>query len=511
MLKEKVSYMEGLPVNILVANIKEYPIHFHADIEVVYVLSGSITLKNGYYTYTLKQGDIFILNDTELHSFENTGEDNMVLLLHLDISYFANYYEDFRNCFFVTDTDNAQDENLEILRQFIARITMEILRKGKNFEQNVIENAHNLIAGLISDFQYFAMEDGKLINETERKGNKILAERLRRITDYMYENYTERLPLSDIANREHLSIFYLSHLIKQATGMSFQELLSFIRVEESEKLLLGTNKKIGMIAEECGFSAIRYYIKHFQIWFGMHPAEYRKKYAGKVIGRETVAKYEKYNSADIEKIIKAQLKDVYTEYVKEIKPKSVIVDVNIVDSMSTKGQKCQFPREEFLKESMKVFAKPFAIFENLHERLIFSNETCLVSTSAKIGAEINSLSILIYNYDGELYKRKTELTGKGALIDGLKAYDDEAEVLIRFVGMSGNFKIIRYKMTRQNFIIAHDEWTKDANSVNKRQALINNFSALPSIEAGKLTVSDALSLRATLYGFSAEIILIDRE
>jgi len=511
MLKEKISYKEGLPVNILVANIKEYPIHFHADIEVVYVLSGSITLKNGYYTHSLKQDDIFILNDAELHSFESTGEDNMVMLLHLDISYFADYYDDFRNCFFVTDTDGAQDENLDILRQILARIAMEILRKGKNFEQNVIENTHNLIAGLISDFQYFAMEDGKLINESERKGNKILAERLRRITDYMYENYTERLPLSDIAKREHLSIFYLSHLIKQATGMSFQELLSFIRVEESEKLLLGTNKKIGMIAEECGFSAIRYYIKHFQIWFGMHPAEYREKYAGKVIGRETVAKYEKYSSADIEKVIKKQLRGVYTEYVKENKPKTVIIDINITESMLDKGQKCQFPKETFSIESMKVLAKPFKLFENLNERLIFSNETCLVSTSTKIGTEISSLSILMYNYDEEFYKNPVKLSGKGAFFDGQKAYDGEAEILIRFVGMSGNFKIIRYKMTRQNFITAHDEWAKDSNSGNKRQALINSFSALPSIEAGKLTVADALSLRATLYGFSAELILIDKE
>ena len=511
MLKEKISYKEGLPVNILVANIKEYPIHFHADIEVVYVLSGSIILKNGYYTHTLKQDDIFILNDTELHSFENTGEDNMVMLLHLDISYFADYYDDFRNCFFVTDTDEAQDDNLEVLRQFLARIAMEIIRKGKNFEQNVIENTHNLISGLISDFQYFAMEDGKLINETERKGNKILAERLRRITDYMYENYTERLPLSDIAKREHLSIFYLSHLIKQATGMSFQELLSFIRVEESEKLLLGTNKKIGMIAEECGFSAIRYYIKHFQIWFGMHPAEYRKKYMGKVIGRETVAKYEKYSPEDIEKVIKKQLRDVYTEYAKEGKPKAVIIDVDIAERLSNKSLKCQFPKEMFAKDSMKVFAKPLVLFESLSERLLFSNETCLVSTSAKFGTEINSLSILMYNYDKQFHDRKMELSAKESFIENLKTYDDEAEILIRFMGMSGDFKIVRYKMTKQNFINAYAEWTKGPNLTNKRQVLINSFSALPSVETGKLTIADTLSLRATLYGFSAELILIDRE
>ena len=49
MLKEKIVYKEDLPVNVIVADIENYPIHFHEDIEVVFVLDGSIALKNGYY------------------------------------------------------------------------------------------------------------------------------------------------------------------------------------------------------------------------------------------------------------------------------------------------------------------------------------------------------------------------------------------------------------------------------------------------------------------------------
>ena len=92
----------------------------------------------------------------------------------------------------------------------------------------------------------------------------------------MYDNYARKLTLSEIAENEDLSIYYLSHIKKEASGLSFQDLLGYIRVEESEKLLLGTSKKIGVIADEIGFSAVRYYIKHFETWYGMHPSEYRK-------------------------------------------------------------------------------------------------------------------------------------------------------------------------------------------------------------------------------------------
>ena len=46
MLKEKSIYKDELPVNVVVANIEEYPIHFHDDMEVVYVLEGTVILRN---------------------------------------------------------------------------------------------------------------------------------------------------------------------------------------------------------------------------------------------------------------------------------------------------------------------------------------------------------------------------------------------------------------------------------------------------------------------------------
>ena len=331
MLKEKIIYRDELPINVITANIEEYPIHFHDDMEVVYVLDGSITLRNGYYTYNLKQGDVYILNDREMHSFESTGEDNMVMMLQMDLSYFSRYYDNLKNNFFVTEMEDDSDESLDILRGILARIMMEVLQKGYGYEHKVIESTHNLIACLMSDFRYFVMEDGKFKNEVKNKGNKILAGRLNRITDYMYDNYNRKLTLSEIAEREHLSVYYLSHVIKESTGLSFQDLLSYIRVEESEKLLLGTNKKIGTIAEETGFSAVRYYIKHFEHWFGMHPLEYRKKYIGKIFSREIEAKYTRCSPEQIENAIRRQVNGVYADYLDKIKVKPTIVDVDIYD------------------------------------------------------------------------------------------------------------------------------------------------------------------------------------
>lgn len=511
MLKEKNIYKDELPINVVVANIEEYPIHFHDDMEVVYVLEGSVTLRNGYYTYTLKQGDIFILNDREMHSFVSTGEKNMVMMLQLDLTYFSKYYDNLRNNFFVTDMEDDSDESLEILRNILARIMMEILQKGYGYEHKVIESTHNLIACLMSDFQYFVMEDGKFVNEAKNKGNKILAGRLNRITDYMYDNYSRKLTLNEIAGREHLSIYYLSHVIKEATGLSFQDLLSFIRVEESEKLLLGTNKKIGAIAEETGFSAVRYYIKHFQTWYGMHPLEYRKQFTGKVISRETHSKYTRSTPAEIEEAIRQQVKGVYTDYMNKQRAKPVIVDVNIYDDyMGSRTQSTEL-QELMEQENMRAMAGPYELLKSLGETTIASGENYIITTASKYPGTLNNLSILVYNFSSAVKTDLKNTSSKDAALDIIRKYDEEIEFLVRCSGLSGDFKISRYKTFKNKLISDLENSISSRGVYSRREEIIGQWTSLPVIEFGEFTSSDTLSLRTTLKGFSAELLLVDKK
>ncbi len=510
MLKEKNVYKEELPVNVTVADIKNYPIHFHEDIEVVFVLDGNIYLKNGYYQYTLKKGDIYIINDNETHSFESTGEPNMVMMLQMDMNYFSDYYEGLRNSFFITDMEDDNDESIDVLRNILAKIMMEILQKGYGYEQKVIESTHNLISCLLSDFRYFVMEDGKFVNGSKNRGDKILAGRLNRITDYMHENYMRKLTLSEIAEKEHLSIYYLSHVIKEATGLSFQELLSFIRVEESEKLLLGTSKKIGAIAEESGFSAVRYYIKHFQTWFGMTPSEYRKAYTGKTISHESQAEYERSNPDSIEFAIKKLVKGVYSDYAGKQKSRSTIIDVNLSEAFINPGE-FAFQADLLNKEIMKPIARPYNLLKSLKETVLASGSNYIISTSSKSENDIASMSILIYNTDDKLKERLASLNSKVKVLELVRDYEEETEFLIRMGGLSGDYRVSRYTLTRDNVISAYEDAIRHQSATGTRQAIVNNWSTLPHINFSRVTVSDTLSLMNTLSGISAELILLDRE
>lgn len=509
MLKEKNFYKEGLPVNVITANIMEYPIHFHDDIEVVYVLDGSVGLKNGYYSYVLNQGDIFILNDREIHSFQHTDQPNMVMMLQMDTSFFTKYYGNLKNSFFVTDMKNEDDENLEALRNILGRLMLDILDKGYGYEYKVIEGTHNLLANLLANFQYFTMENGKFVNEAKNIGNKVLAGRLNRITDYMYENYSRRLTLNEIADMEHLSIYYLSHVIKEATGLSFQELLSFIRVEESEKLLLGSSKKIGAISEESGFSAIRYYIKYFTKWFGMHPQEYRKKYTGNVSSREIHAQYILSKPDEIKKAIKNQTKDIFVLDNQEKGSTLTIISLDL-----DQPRKLKKPTENgiaalFEKNGMIPAAFAYKMLTALNEHIIIEEDNYIISRPHKSNSDKEAFSILFYNNSDKI----KEMTEKGLTmeetLEELRSFNDRAEILIKISGISGEYQMSRYKFSKDNILMSYKVKLGNTHSVSKREKLTNRWAMTPTVSFSTITAVDTLSIQSHLTGFGAELILID--
>ncbi|GAB1477230.1 hypothetical protein MASR2M70_20680 [Bacillota bacterium] len=510
MLKEIITYKENLPINCSVMNLEDYPIHFHNDIEVVYVLKGKVRLKNGYYNYEMKEGDVYILNDREIHSYYNMGEANGVLILQLSLSYFSRYYETLKNSFFITDMGDVQDESFEELKELLARIALENMDARRGYEKRVISLTHNLINCLMSNFQYFAMEDGKFVNETKKKGNKVLAGRLNRITEYMYENYSRRLTLSEIADREHLSIYYLSHFIKEATGMSFQELLSFIRVEESEKLLLGTDKKIGEVSVESGFSAVRYYIKYFTKWFGMHPAEYRKEYAGLVKGRDTSAKFTLLPDDEVEGLLCKHVEDIFI-VTRQNKAEVVSVEFDTEEYVWKDNDSFELFNLIMKRDFMKPISELADRIDLKPEHTIAEGRGyCILrSFTEERGAARPFYSILLYNFSGALLNSKPEHMSQSRIIEELKKYEGQIEYYIKLSGLNGPFRISSCKFSAAAIMARYRRGIEKPGIPDKRLELANSWIRSPSLSVNELTVSQVLGIQAQHQGSTMELILID--
>lgn len=303
--REYVSYPSDSPIKISYANIKEYPIHWHNSIEILYVLRGSINVNVDTDSFEVLEKEMEIINVDEAHRIYS-NEENKVLIFHIDPYFFEKYYKDINNIFFYTNStdDGAQEgEEYDMLRNFLAKLLCEAVQKLDDYDKEIESILVDLLYHLINNFHYLTYEKEELKDKSEQLA------RYHRISKYIFNNYDSNITLQEIAKKEFLSPHYLSHEIKYATGYSFTDLVNLTRVEESVKLLLDSDLSISDISDEVGFSHVRYLNKNFKNYYGCTPLQYRKK--NKLTEKEYEAskKIETLNLQDALEYLSSELDD----------------------------------------------------------------------------------------------------------------------------------------------------------------------------------------------------------
>lgn len=92
---------------------------------------------------------------------------------------------------------------------------------------------------------------------------------------FMWENYTHRLTLGEIAGHVHLNPQYFSVLFKRETGQSVVDHLTHLRLEQAKVLLKDTILPINQVAGQVGYEDPDYFSRLFRKINGMSPRQYR--------------------------------------------------------------------------------------------------------------------------------------------------------------------------------------------------------------------------------------------
>lgn len=98
---------------------------------------------------------------------------------------------------------------------------------------------------------------------------------------YIQENYTQKLTLSDVAEKTYVSQWHLSKLLNRHTGQSFSEILNNVRIDQAKKLLEDPSLRIGDVADAVGFMDMAHFSRVFKKQVGISANEYRNEVLGK--------------------------------------------------------------------------------------------------------------------------------------------------------------------------------------------------------------------------------------
>lgn len=268
---EFIRHIEATSFKFFFISMMRRLYHWHSDIEILLVLDGSVMLETANNSYRLSKNDIFIINANEVHSFTKTEEPNTILAIQFDPKFCKGYFPQLQRIVFLDQSISEHNNNScwTEMKKYLSLIVKDYYEKEKCCMLKIMSTLHLIVCCLLNYLNY---ED---TSEKELSSQQNNLNRLNRIILFVKENYMNKVSLKDIAEKENLDMYYLSHFIKKHLGISFQEYLQKVRLEKAIELLMTDRKRLD-ICIECGFSDYRYLNKIFLKELGCMPVEYKK-------------------------------------------------------------------------------------------------------------------------------------------------------------------------------------------------------------------------------------------
>ncbi|MDR3333413.1 MAG: PocR ligand-binding domain-containing protein [Treponema sp.] len=100
---------------------------------------------------------------------------------------------------------------------------------------------------------------------------------LRKAGRYIWEHYTRKISLQEIAAVSGLSAPYFSTIFKEEMGENLSSYLNRLRVEKAAVMLVETELSLNQISGACGFEDQSWFSKIFKSYIGISPGKYRQQ------------------------------------------------------------------------------------------------------------------------------------------------------------------------------------------------------------------------------------------
>ncbi len=280
MYLEMIPFQPDMPIAFDSYKASYYHLHCHENvIEVLLLLSGSARVKVSFEEFDMKEGDYIVINAEDSHSIYATDSKCEAASLYFNMASYKELIPYLDYVLFACESfDLVKYKNeTQTLRRMIANVLLHLAKdqsgaQDQSYRDNLKRSAEELLWIFVNEYNmknYYSRNWDAGYHKTEKYYT---------IMKYIFENYEMKNLMDYISKNEFYSKSYITHLFKQVGASSFQDVLTYVRLYRSERLLLDSDIPIIEIAERCGFSDIKYYTANFKKWFLHTPSEYRKIY-----------------------------------------------------------------------------------------------------------------------------------------------------------------------------------------------------------------------------------------
>lgn len=254
----------------------QFPVHWHDEIEIIYIRNGTLHVWIDGYDYTGHSGSIFLVNPRELHLMDS--DDLSVayytLLFPLELISFqtmddldASLLMPLRSGQMKLTHEIPSDELSGQLRQLLEKV-IRVNRESASLHRQLKTRIFLLEA------LDLLVEHGCLTSPILH-GNQLTMQR--ELLTYIRGHYTEKLSLAGLSAQFHLSPKYISRYFKEHFHITFVSYMNHLRLTHAKRLLETTELQVLEVALRSGFPNVNYFVRTFKEKYGCTPLKYRQQ------------------------------------------------------------------------------------------------------------------------------------------------------------------------------------------------------------------------------------------
>lgn len=247
--------------------------HAHPHFELYYLLKGERIYFIDGNVFTMKKGDIMLVNPNDLHSSASSKRPDFEMIqLHFSLEFARKSQEEAIKR--LLPFEHSRLLRLPLKEQTeVEHLLMKMISECDAESEQYVPYVRSLLTELlIRIYRCCQFMDDSLSSD------RPLHHKISEITLYMRKNYPKPLTLEQVAEQFCISSPYLSRIFTKLTGFHFREYLQVIRIHEAKNRLATTKDSVQSIAEQVGFDHIAHFNKVFKKLSNTTPLKYRRQH-----------------------------------------------------------------------------------------------------------------------------------------------------------------------------------------------------------------------------------------
>ena len=254
----------------------QFPLHWHRNVEIMQVLRGTTSVTIGNETFSGEEGDIFFINQEELHRVASEDDQLVYRTVIFPLQALTFSESDASQTYLEQLIQGTQRFPVQLTRKKDCDFLYALLYQIQNAAEQKSSGYELMVKALL--LQMIAQMFCRHMMIPVQHAPSEKSQRLKEMLQYIRQHYAESdLSVEKLCAYLHLSSTYFSTLFKRETGTSFTAYVTTVRMEAAAEAIRGTEEKTYLIAQRCGYEDPNYFSYVFKRHFGVTPTKYRSE------------------------------------------------------------------------------------------------------------------------------------------------------------------------------------------------------------------------------------------